>query len=183
MGILKVSMPRRWHHLISALLLVVLSGTPALAAVCLGWCDDPIGHAAHVGAASEAATDEGEAAHHGPAHHGSAHHGADDPAATGQVTHAPADTPVAPESTPPCHGAPASDGARLGAALVLACDDALTATEGVSLGATRVDPLATPVAIATTAAGMSPPVVVPHRRAVAGTPADTVFRAPLVLRI
>ena len=179
MGILEVSMLRRWHRLISALLLVVLSGTPALAAVCLGWCDDPIGHTAHAGAASVDATDEVGAAHHGPAHHDAPDHDA-----PGHGAHAPADTPIEPEPPPPCHGAPASDGTRLGAALVVACDDALAATEGVSLVAKRVDPLAAPVAVVETGfTRSSASVAAAHRHPAAGATAVAAFCAPLVLRI
>ncbi len=151
-------MSSHWRHVVSLVLLAVLSGAPALAAMCLFWCDEA----------------PATAAHHGPSSHGEHH----------DAHHTPA--PVSKDEAAPCHSAPvAADTVLSGTEPAVACDDALAALAAVSPGGKRAALLDGPSAIVGDAGLLLtlPADVQWGRHARAALPHALSFRAPLVLRI
>lgn len=145
------------RHIVSLVLLAVLSGTPVLAAMCLFWCDEA----------------PAAAAHHGGAHgddHGT-HHALE---------------PVTKDEVAPCHSTPvAMDTVLSGTAAAVACDDALAAMAVVSPGGTRAAIAGNAPAIVREAEVLLtlPAGVQSVRHVRAALPYALSFRAPLVLRI
>jgi hypothetical protein len=161
---------RRWRYLLSALLAAVLSGTPAVAAVCLGWCDEVATTARHHAPAEVPTPDDDAEDGAGHDHH-SGH------------TAAPASVPSPPPAIP-CHGSGASDDAALGALIVAACDDALTAAETLALGASRLHAFVLAPATGAAVAVQAPLSVDTHRAVRPSThSARFAGRAVLVLRL